>query len=76
MIENKQFQELLKKYPDDAVMAIGIHYNNQTSLLYDVEVKGIAFENMKVILIMNEDLNYEYETLMNGADIDKEIYRE
>ena len=76
MIENKEFQNLLKKYPDDIPVAIAVAYNGVTSLLYDVEVKGIKVDDMKAVIIMNQDLNNEYETLMNGAEVDEEIYRE
>ena len=76
MIENKEFQKLLKKYPDDIPVAIAVTYNDTTSLLYDLEVEGIKVENMKAVIIINQDLNLEYETLLNGADVDEEIYRE
>lgn len=80
MIENKEFQEILKKYPDDAVMALCLEYNNQKSLFYDLEINGIKFEvegtEIKAVIIVNEDFNKEYETLINGGEIDEKIYRE
>lgn len=76
MIENKEFQDILKKYPDDIPVAIAITYNDTTAFLYNLEVKGIKVEDMKAVIIMNQDLNNEYETLMNGAEVDEEIYRE
>lgn len=76
MIENKEFQKLLKQYPDDAPVAISITHNEVTSLFYDVEVKGIKFEGMKAVIVFNEDINQEYEVLYDGGEIDEEIYRE
>jgi len=73
---NKEFQEILKKYPGDIPVAIAVTYNENTSLLFDLEVKGIKVDDMKAMIIVNQDLNLEYETLLNGADIDEEIYRE
>lgn len=76
MIQNEEFQKLLKKYPGDIPVAIAITYNDTTSIFYDLQVKGISFEGNKAVIILNEDVNYEYETLMNGCDVDEEIYRE
>lgn len=76
MIENKEFQNLLKKYPDNLPVAIAVTYNENTSFLFNLEVKGIKVDDMKAVIIVNQDLNLEYETLLNGADIDEEIYRE
>ena len=76
MIENKEFQDILKKYPDDIPVAIAVAYNGVTALLYNLEVEGIKVDDMKAVIIMNQDLNNEYETLMNGAEVDEEIYRD
>lgn len=80
MIENKEFREILEKYPDDAVMALCLEYNNQKSLFYDLEINGIKFlaggDEIKAVIIVNEDFNKEYETLINGGEIDEKIYRE
>ena len=76
MIENKEFQEILKKYPDDIPVALAIEYNNQKALFYNLEVKGIKFEGMQAVIIVNQDFNIEYETLMNGGEVDEEIHRE
>ena len=76
-IENKEFQKLLSKYPDDAVMAIAIEWNDNTTMFYNVKVKGVKFtvkdEPMTAVIIMSDDLNCEYETLMNGCGVDEEI---
>lgn len=73
MIENKDFQELLQKYPDDAVITIGVEYNGLTAF-WDVEVKGIKFtvneKDMKSIILLNKELSKEYEHLLNGGEID------
>lgn len=73
MIENKEFQELLQKYPDDAVITIGVEYNGLTAF-WDVEVKGIKFtvneKDMKSIILLNKELSKEYEHLLNGGEID------
>ena len=76
MITNKDFQELLEKYPDDTVVAIAITHNEITSLFYDIQVSGISFEGMKAVIVFNEDINQEYEILYDGGEIDEEIYRE
>ena len=76
MIENKEFQEILRKYPDDIPVALGIEYNNQKALFYNLEIKGIKFEGMQAVIIVNQDFNIEYETLMNGGEVDEEIHRE
>lgn len=80
MIENKDFQELLKKYPGDAVMAIQIRFAGTRQLLYDLKVEGIKFpvgnDELKVITIECEDLNEEYEVLMDGADFHEAVYSE
>lgn len=73
MIENKEFQELLQKYPDDAVITIGVEYNGLIAF-WDVEVKGIKFtvneKDMKSIILLNKELSKEYEHLLNGGEID------
>ena len=73
MIENKEFQELLQKYPDDAVITIGVEYNGLTAF-WDVEVKGIKCtvneKDMKSIILLNKELSKEYEHLLNGGEID------
>lgn len=76
MIENKELQEILKKYPSDIPVAIAVTYNDTTALLYDLDVKGIQVDGMKAVIITNPDLNLEYETLLNGAEVDEEIYSE
>lgn len=76
MIENKEFQELLKKYPGNLPVAIAVHYNDTNSIFTGIEVKGIECQGHKVVIISSKDVDYEYETLMNGADVDEEIYRE
>ena len=70
MIENKEFQELLKNYPDDIGIALAIRFNDLTSIFSDIQVKGIACHGREVVIIMSEDVNNEYETLMNGADVE------
>ena len=73
MIENKEFQELLSKYPGDAVMMIGVEFNDHIAL-WELEVKGIKFtnhgEDVKAVLLVNDELSKEYETLLNGGEID------
>lgn len=76
MIENKEFQSILKKYPDDMPVAIAITHNNMTSLFYNLEVEGISFEGNKAVIVFNRDINEEYEVLYDGGEIDEEIYRE
>ena len=76
MIENKEFQSILKKYPDDIPVAIAITHNNMTSLFYNLEVEGISFEGNKAVIVFNRDINEEYELLYDGGEIDEEIYRE
>jgi len=76
MIENKEFQSILKKYPDDMPVAIAITHNNMTSLFYNLEVEGISFEGNKAVIVFNRDINEEYELLYDGGEIDEEIYRE
>lgn len=70
MITNKEFKELLKKYPDDIGIAIAIRFNELTSIFSDIQVKGIACHGREVVIIMSEDVNNEYETLINGADVE------
>ncbi|MBR0059353.1 MAG: hypothetical protein IJP99_08500 [Methanobrevibacter sp.] len=76
MIENKEFQSILKKYSDDLPVAIAITHNDVTSLFYNLEVEGITFEGNKAVIIFNRDINEEYEILYDGGEIDEEIYRE
>ena len=75
-IDNKEFRELLKKYPDDLPVAIGIHYNNTRGIFTAIGVEGIECQGHKVVIISSKDVDYEYETLLNGADVDEEVYRE
>ena len=75
-IENKEFQELLKKYPDNLPVTIAVSYNKHKSIFTDIDVKGIKCQGMKVIIISSRDVDYEYETLLNGADVDEEVYSE
>ena len=79
MMENKEFQNLLSKYPDDFLVGIALTYNDTTTILWDIEVKGIRVESedLEAVILINNDLNIEYETLLNGAEIDEEeIYGE
>ena len=81
MIENNEFQELLKKYPGDAVMAIQIRFGGDRELLYDLKIEGIKFpvgidDELKVVTIECEDLNEQYDDLMDGADFNETIYCE
>jgi len=73
LIMNKEFQELLSKYPGDAVMMIGVEFNDHIAL-WELEVKGIKFtnhgEDVKAVLLVNDELSKEYETLLNGGEID------
>ena len=73
LIMNKEFQELLSKYPGDAVMMIGVEFNDHLAL-WELEVKGIKFtnhgEDVKAVLLVNDELSKEYETLLNGGEID------
>ena len=79
MIENKDFQELLKRYPKDAIIFMGVKYNGVTAF-WDVKVEGIKFQvndkDFKAIIIINEELSKEYEHLINGGDVDDEVYRQ
>ncbi len=80
MIENNEFQELLKKYPGDAIMAIQIRFAGDRQLLYDLKIEGIKFPvsngELKVITIECDDLNEQYDALMDGADFNETIYCE
>lgn len=73
MIENKDFQELLQKYPDDAIVSIGVEYNGLTAF-WEFDIKGLKLsvddEKMKFILLSCKELSKEYETLLNGGAID------
>ena len=73
MIENKEFQSILAKYPDDAVICMGVRYNGVTAF-WDVRLDGIRFnvndKDLKVILLLNDELSKEYEHLMNGGDVE------
>ena len=73
LIMNKEFQELLSKYPGDAVMMVGVEFNDHIAL-WELEVKGIKFtnhgEDVKAVLLVNDELSKEYETLLNGGEID------
>ena len=76
MIENKEFQQLLAKYPDDITVGIAIRFNDLTSIFSDIQVKGISCHGRKAVIIMSEDVNNEYETLINGEVNNDEIHRE
>ena len=73
LIMNKEFQELLSKYPGDAVMMVGVEFNDHIAL-WELEVKGIKFtnhgEDVKAVLLVNEELSKEYETLLNGGEVE------
>lgn len=79
MIENKDFQELLKRYPKDAIIFMGVKYNGVTAF-WDVKVEGIKFQvndkDFKAIILVNDELSAEYEHLINGGDVDDEIHRQ
>ena len=72
LIMNKEFQELLSKYPGDAVMMVGVEFNDHIAL-WELEVKGIKFtnhgEDVKAVLLVNDELSKEYETLLNGGEV-------
>ena len=73
LIMNKEFQELLSKYPGDAVMMVGVEFNDHLAL-WELDVKGIKFtnhgEDVKAVLLVNEELSKEYETLLNGGEVE------
>lgn len=69
MITNKELQDALKKYPDDLPVGMGIQFNDNISVFYDVKTEGIQSGNLKIILIHCPDVDMEYETLMNGSEI-------
>ena len=73
LIMNKEFQELLSKYPGDAVMMVGVEFNDHIAL-WELEVKGIKFtnhgEDVKAVLLVNDELSKEYETLLNGGEVE------
>ncbi len=73
MIENKEFQEILSKYPDDAMVTIGVEYNDVKSF-WELKVKGIQFRDkgkeMKAIILCNDGLSKEYEHLINGGEVE------
>ena len=72
MKTNKEIREYLSQYPDELPVAIAKSYNGNISLFYDLKIKGMQSEDMKVLIITNPDIDTEYETLLNGADIDEE----
>lgn len=74
MITNKELQEELKHYPKDLPVAIAIKFNDNMSLFYDVKIDGIQSGDLKIVIIHNPDVDKEYETLMNGADVIEENY--
>ena len=69
MITNKELQDTLKEYPDDLPVGMGIQFNDNISVFYDVKTDGIQSGNLKVIMIHCPDVDMEYETLMNGSEI-------
>lgn len=69
MITNKELQDTLKRYPDDLPVGMGIQFNDNISVFYDVKAEGVQSGNLKVILIHCPDVDMEYETLMNGSEI-------
>ncbi len=70
MLTNKEFQEKLKQYDDDYPVAIAINYNGNMGLFYNVTVEGIKVDDLLLVIINNPDIDEEYETLLNGADLD------
>lgn len=80
MMENEEFQKLLAKYPLDALIALQVRFNGEREILFDFTIEGIQFpmgdEIAKVIVLGSEDLDMEYESILNGADADETIYRE
>lgn len=70
MLTNKEFQEKLKQYDDDYPVAIAINYNGNMGLFYNVTVEGIKVDDLLLVIINNPDIDDEYETLLNGADLD------
>ena len=74
MKTNAEFQEELARYPGDLPVALAIKFNDNISLFYELAVSGIQSEDMKIVIINNEDVDLEYETLLNGAEVDEEIY--
>lgn len=77
MIENKEFQKILQKYPDDAIIFMGVKYNGLTAF-WDVKMEGINFKvtetEIKAIILQNDELSDEYEHLMNGGDVDGQVH--
>ena len=71
---NDELQKELHKYPGDLPVAIAIQYNESLSLFYAVKVKGMKSGDLKVVILHNDDVDLEYETLLNGAEINEEIY--
>lgn len=80
MMENEEFQEVLGKYPPDALVALQVRFNGERELLFDFTIEGIIIpigkEMTKTIVLGSEDLDMEYEAILNGADADETIYRE
>ena len=70
MITNETLQKTLKDYPKDCTIAISIKYNDVTSIYTDIEVEGIKYENEKFVLLFSENVDEEYETLLNGGDVE------
>ena len=78
--DNREFQSMLKGYPEDAVIALQVRFNGERELLTELTVDGIKFlvgeKELKMIVIGSKDLDMEYEALLNGSDFDETVYRE
>ena len=73
-LTNGELQEWLSRYPKDLPVAIAVTFNNNLSLFYEVAVEGIQSGDMKVVIVSSKDVDFEYETLMNGCDDIEENY--
>lgn len=71
MILNKEFQEVLKKYGDDLPVAIEVNFNGTKQFFTEFTVMGVKVHDLKLVIVNSADLDEDYETLLNGADIDE-----
>ena len=69
-VTNKEFQEMLKRFPGDLPIGIAINHLEMVSVYYDVTVEGIQSGDLKVVTVNCRDVDEEYDRLYNGESLD------
>jgi len=69
---NKELQEHLSKFPDEAPVGIGVKHDGILEVFHKLTIQCAKKEDLQLVIINSEDIDEEYEAFYEGSEPNEE----